>query len=356
MIQYWKIFNMDYPLISIIIVTRNSEKNLAKTLESIKKQTYPKNKLEVLIIDGGSTDKTRSIAKKFGYKLIDNPKIGFVPGKHLGYLVAKGEFLMYLDSDEELENPDSLKMKVLAFQSDKRIKAVTGNGYKNPKNFPWISHYLNEFGDPFSFFVYRSTMNQNFFLNQMAEKYPKVSENKNFVVFDFSSAKELPLLEFVEMGGIIDLNYFKKTFPQIKKDPTQIAHFLYLLKTKKALIAITKNDPIIHYSVDSFKKYLGKISWRVRNNIYNKDKLALSGFEGRNKYQSYSDKFKKYLFIPYSLSIIFPTLDALYLSLTRKDLIFLIHPFLCIYTTYLIVYYSLLNLLGIEPIARVYGS
>ncbi|MBI2085892.1 glycosyltransferase [Candidatus Daviesbacteria bacterium] len=345
---------MNYPLLSIVIVTRNSEKTLPMVLKSIKKQNFPKKKLEVLIIDGMSTDKTREIVKEFRFRLIDNPELGFVPGKHLGYLISKGEYLMYLDSDEEIENPDSLKNKISVFLSNKKIKAVTGNGYKNPKNFPWISHYLNEFGDPFSYFIYSSTLNHEFFLKELSGKYSVMDENNNFSVFDFSKYESLPLLEFVEMGGIIDLNYFKKTFPQIKKDPTLIAHFLNLLAKKRALIAITKNDPIIHYSVDSIKKYLNKISWRIRNNIYNKQTLALSGFEGREQLKSNS--YKRYLFIPYSLSIIFPLIDAVYLSLTRRDLIFLMHPFLCIYTTFLIMYYYLLNLFGIKPTARTYGS
>lgn len=344
---------MLYPPLSIIIVTRNSEKSLPKTLESIKKQTYSKEKLEVLVIDGRSTDKTREIVKKFGYKVVDNPKIGFVPGKHLGYLISKGKYLMYLDSDEEIENPDSLRIKISAFLSNKKIKAVTGTGYKNPRNFPAISHYLNEFGDPFSFFIYGSTINHKFFLKELCRKYQKVTEDKNFIVFDFSNTKSLPLLEFVEMGGIIDLNYFKKTFTQIKDNPTLIAHFLYLLSTKNALIAITKNDPIIHYSVDSLGKYLNKISWRVRNNIYNKDKLALSGFEGR---ENQSNSYKKFLFIPYSFTLIFPIIDAACLSFTRKDLIFLIHPFLCIYTSLLIIYHYLMNLLNIKPNVKIYGN
>lgn len=343
---------MIYPSLSIIIVTRNSQKTLSKALESIKKQAFPKEKLEVLVIDGRSEDKTREIVKKFGFRLIDNPQVGFVPGKHLGFLIAKGKYAMYLDSDEELENPNSLKNKIEAFLSNKKIKAVTGNGYKNPGNFPWISHYLNEFGDPFSYFMYRSTMNHKFFLSQLQQKYPTYSEDKNMVVFDFSKVDKLPLLEFVEMGGMIDLSYFRKKFPQIKKNPTLIAHFLYLLKTQKTLVAIIKNDPVIHYSVDCLNKYLNKISWRVRNNIYNKNKLALSGFEGRDK----SNSYKKFLFIPYSFTLIFPIIDAVYLSFTRKDLIFLLHPFLCIYTASLIMYYSILNLFGIKPTARTYGS
>lgn len=345
---------MNSPILSIIIVTKNSEKTLPKTLASIKKQNFPKKDLEVLVIDGRSTDQTKMIIKKFGYKLVDNPQIGFVPGKHLGLLIAKGKYVMYLDSDEEIENPDSFKNKITAFSSNRTVKAVTSAGYKNPKNYPAISHYLNEFGDPFSYFYYRSTMNYQFFLKQMVNKYPKCFEEKNLVVFDFSKVKTLPLLEFVEMGGMIDLNYFRKKFPQIKKDPMLIAHFLNLLVNQKNLVAVVKNDPIIHYSVDSFQKYLNKIAWRVRNNIYNKQGLALSGFEGRQWSKSIS--FKKYLFILYALTLIFPTLDAIYLSITRKDLIFLIHPILCVYTSFLIINYYLLNLFGIKPTLKTYGA
>lgn len=347
---------MNYPVLSIVIATRNSQKTLPKILGSIKIQSYPKKKIEVLIIDGKSNDQTRMIVKKFGYKIIDNPKLDFVSAKYLGYLKARGKYVMYLDSDEELENPDSIKIKISAFLLNKQVKGVTSTGYKNPSNYPPISHYLNEFGDPFSYFIYRSTVNYKFFLEQFKRKYQKYYEDKNFAVFDLSNTKSLPLLEFVEMGGIIDLNYFKKTFPQVKDNPTLIAHFLYLLTTKKALIAITKNDPIIHYSANSVKKYLSKIDWRVKNNIYNNDKLASAGFEGREQFQPVSYRLKRYLFIPYSLSIVFPLVDSLYLSVTRKDLIFSIHPFLCIYTTFLIIYYSFLNLFGIKPISRIYGS
>lgn len=347
---------MSFPLVSIIIATRNSQKTLSKVLVSITMQSYPKEKVEVLIIDGMSNDQTRTIAGRFEYKIIDNPNLDFVSAKYLGFLKAKGEYAMYLDSDEVLENPDSIKNKISTFHSDKRIKAVTGTGYKNPADSSVISHYLNEFGDPFSYFIYDSTMNYKFFLASLKKKYQVCYEDKNFVVFDFSNSKILPLLEFVEMGGIIDLNYFKKQFPQIKKNPTLIAHFLYLLKTKGALVAITKNDPIIHYSVNSFKSYISKISWRVKNNIYNRGDLAFSGFEGREQFQPVSYRLKRYFFIPYSLSIIFPLIDSIYLSVTRRDTVFLIHPILCIYTSWLIIYHYFLNLLHIKTAPKTYGS
>ena len=54
-----------FPLLSIIIVTLNSERTIEDCLLYIKKQNYPKIS-EVIIVDGGSTDKTLEISKKSG--------------------------------------------------------------------------------------------------------------------------------------------------------------------------------------------------------------------------------------------------------------------------------------------------
>jgi len=67
------------PFVSIIIPCRNEEKFISKCLDSILNQDYPKEKLEVLVIDGMSEDETRHIVGRFRQhdsriKLLDNPK------------------------------------------------------------------------------------------------------------------------------------------------------------------------------------------------------------------------------------------------------------------------------------------
>lgn len=52
------------PLVSVIIPTLNEEKNIGRCLESIRKQTYPKDKIEIIVVDNDSTDKTREIVRK----------------------------------------------------------------------------------------------------------------------------------------------------------------------------------------------------------------------------------------------------------------------------------------------------
>ena len=58
-----KNINQKYLKISVVTVCLNSEKTIKKCLESVIQQNYPKNKIEHIIIDGGSKDKTLNIIK-----------------------------------------------------------------------------------------------------------------------------------------------------------------------------------------------------------------------------------------------------------------------------------------------------
>ena len=77
-----------------------------------------------MIIDGKSSDGTLEIAKKYGCKIIINTKVDQVYAKHLGYLMARGKYLMFLDSDEVLESSLSINLKVEEMQSNPELKAV----------------------------------------------------------------------------------------------------------------------------------------------------------------------------------------------------------------------------------------
>src|SRR5260221_1034178 len=161
---------IERPLVSIIIATYNSENTLDKVLNSIKKQNYPKKRIEILIIDGGSADKTIFIAKKYKCKILVNMKKDQVYAKKLGYIKAKGKYIIFLDSDEVLESIYSINRKVTTMLLDKKMKAVTSSGYRTPSNFPELNSYINKYGDPFSFFMYRSSRNYKFFIKETKSK------------------------------------------------------------------------------------------------------------------------------------------------------------------------------------------
>ena len=343
-------------LISIIIATFNSEKTLSMVLESIKSQTFPKKNLELLILDGGSKDKTLSITKNYKCRVINNPKTEPVYAKFLGYLKAKGRYIVYLDHDEVIENPQSLELKYSIFLKEKNVKAVIGSGYKNPVGYPIINNYINEFGDPFSAFIYNLSKDSKYFLKHMSQKYKLVKQTKEYSVFDLNGIKQMPIIELCAAGSMFDANYMKKNFPQTLKNPSLIPHFFYLMNSKLSLIAITKNDALIHYSSDTLDKYLNKIRWRIKNNIYHASDMGKSGFTGREKYSNKIYQYKKFLFLPYVYTILFCFLDSIKLSITRKNIYYLIHLPLSLFSANQIVYHSISKLLGHRPQLKSYDE
>lgn len=335
-------------IVSIIIATFNSSHTLAFVLEAIKKQTYPKKNLEILVVDGGSTDDTVSIAKQYHCKIILNPKVEPGYAKYLGYQNAKGTYLLYIDHDEVINNADSIRVRVNIFRKHPNVKAVTGNGYKNPPGLRVINRYINEFGDPFSFFIYRLSKNSNFFLSTMQKRYNVVFDTKLYSIFDLSTSPEIPLIELGAGGGMIDRSYIKKSFDGAITQYQLVPHLLHLLRPTYPFLGIVKNDAFLHYSSDNFAAYMQKIIWRVKNNIFHIDTLGTSGFTGREQFQTSVSRLKKFLFLPYAFSILFPSIDAIYLMVTRKDASYCIHIPLALITASLIVYYYVLKTLGIK--------
>jgi len=91
---------MKNPLISIVIPTKNSEKTLRKTLDSIKVQIY--GNYEIVIVDGFSTDKTEEIAREYTDKF--HTSAASLPGaRNEGFARVEGQIYASIDSDMILE-------------------------------------------------------------------------------------------------------------------------------------------------------------------------------------------------------------------------------------------------------------
>ena len=84
-----------------MIPTINEEKGIGKTLDSINREYFKKNKweLEILIIDGGSKDKTREIAEKKGAKVIVEKRKGYGRAYKTGLPLATGDIIVTGDGD-----------------------------------------------------------------------------------------------------------------------------------------------------------------------------------------------------------------------------------------------------------------
>lgn len=342
------------PLISIIIATFNSARTLPLVINSIHKQIIPKNKLEILIIDGGSTDDTLKIAKNNNCSIYKNERVEPVNAKLLGYKYAKGGYIVYLDADEVIENPNSLLLKYKLLKINKEIKAVIGSGYRNPSHAKFLTKYINEFGDPFSYFIYKLSKNSNYYYPALKKLFPVIKENSEFVIFDFSKNGIDLLHELGAANSMLDRDFLKEEFPNLNLN--SFAHLFQALISKSKFIGMIKNDAVIHYSTSDLRSYLNKINWRIKNNIYHLSSLGISGFWGREKFHSNRTKIKKYLYIPYAFTFIFPLLDSLQLAISRKEVTYLLHLFLTVYSAIMILWYYLLKVAGVRMKPRSYDE
>jgi len=105
--------NENLPSISVIIPTYNSERTLTQCLESIGNQEYPRNKVEIIVVDGGSKDKTLEIARKYKVeKIFHNSLRTGEAGKARGVEAAKNDIVALVDSDNILPSQNWIKTMI----------------------------------------------------------------------------------------------------------------------------------------------------------------------------------------------------------------------------------------------------
>ncbi|MDE6297409.1 MAG: glycosyltransferase, partial [Muribaculaceae bacterium] len=108
---------MNNPLISIITITYNAEKELPATIESVLKQSC--TDFEHLIIDGASTDKTLEIARKNpDARIISEKDNGLYDAMNKGIKHAHGKYLLFLNAGDSFRNSDSLAEYASAAEKD----------------------------------------------------------------------------------------------------------------------------------------------------------------------------------------------------------------------------------------------
>ena len=94
--------------------TLNAEAILENCLASIARQTYPRDKMEIILADAHSTDHTREIAKKYGVIVLDDDGKNMEEGKRLALRHVTGEFIVFVDADNEITHADYIELAVKA--------------------------------------------------------------------------------------------------------------------------------------------------------------------------------------------------------------------------------------------------
>ena len=125
---------MDSELVSVVIPTYNREHLIKNTIDSVLKQTY--QNFEIIVVDDGSTDNTKEIVKSIKdnrIKYVYQENAGAQAARNKGLLLAKGEYISFLDcADEWL--PEFIEKTINALIKDNAKCAYCLTGVDGPNN------------------------------------------------------------------------------------------------------------------------------------------------------------------------------------------------------------------------------
>lgn len=279
------------PSITFVIPIFNSAWLLKDCLESIKKQNYPKNKIEIILPDGGSKDNGSQIGKKYGAKVIQNKKRLAEPGFMLGAQIAKGGLVVYMGADNRLVESDWIEKMVKPFADKKIIGAFPW--VNSRKENTWLTKYFNAFTDPINHFILGSAANPLYF----HRAYRTLKKTKDYIVYDFS-LNNFPMLA-LDQGFTLRKSYKRNKDTEYD----DILPVLDIIDEKLQLAYVpgaSNYHDTLEKGVPQFSK---KMRWIIDNNLFEKSTF---GFPTRKKHLSMERKIRFYLWPIYAISILGP--------------------------------------------------
>ena len=316
-----------YPKVSIVIATYNSASTLSACLSSVATQKYPSQNVELIIADGGSKDRTFSIAKKFHAKIIhvDRKKQGAEYNRAIGARNAKGELLLFIDHDNVLPHDMWLDSMVQPFRDDEKVVGVETMYYTYDATDSLIGRYFSLFGanDIFAFYVGKADRLAHFFTNPAQYgvfQKARVLQRSNYFLVDFSR-NHIPTL-----GSNGFLIRKKILFEHAKVSPEDFFHIdvnVDLIRKGFTRYAFIKDS--LHHKTDE----RGIYDYLRRRKLF-MEKYHF-GTSSRRRYSLYEkgDFGSTVRFILLSLTLIVPLKDSIRGYLRVRDVAWFLNPIMC---------------------------
>ena len=242
---YFKKSFEDKPLISIITVVFNGEKYLEETIQSVINQTY--DNVEYIIIDGGSTDGTLDIIKKYEDQIdywVSEKDKGIYDAMNKGIDLATGEWINFMNAGDGFYKDNTLS-EIFVNNKYQNMKILYGDVETNYGNFKVI-HKAGSLSN-----LYKSMQfsHQSIFFNSKYHKENKynlsykLSADYLNIISIYSEEKDSFLylntpISIVNTDGVSEINIFHsvlehwKAVKQIKKNNLKL-DFYYIISLGK---------------------------------------------------------------------------------------------------------------------------
>lgn len=310
-----------WPTVSVVMPTLNSKRTLNESLGSIVSQDYPKENIEILVVDGGSNDGTQEIARSLGAKVIDGGyRDNMEPRRSVGLFKAKNQLIAYIDSDNILPNPNYFREMVQPFIDFQDVIGAQTWRFGLKPGFSAFNRYCALFGnnDPVPFYLGKTEKIS--WLNNRWTSSSIVKDCESYFLVDFT----LDNLPTVGTNGFF---IRRELLLKSRCQPDQFFHIDVisdLVAEGYKRFAMVRNE-IYHDTAYQLKTLAVK-----RMKYFLKHNPSLSA----RRYFVFDVHKKKDIlgvvsFTFYTLTLVQPILLSVRGYLKKKDLAWFLHPFVC---------------------------
>lgn len=304
----------------MIIATFDAGEVFKEYLESIRGQDYDQKKIEILVSDGGSSDRTLEYAKEYGCRVIKESTGSPEGAKAVALKRAKGEFVLIGDSDNIWPNRTFLRKMMEGLEKEVEVLACYPWRYTCRKRDSLLNRYFALLGanDPVVWFLGK-TDRQSYLSSEWRLGGKLVKETGKYFKVEYNE-ENLPT---VGANGFL---IRRKDLLKAKVSEKYYFHIDVvsdLVKQKPRQFKILKID-IVHKTGDDLISFLKKRSKYMRD-LYLRDSSKRRYFV----YKLGRDELKTLFFSLYALSLVLPLLYSVWGYSKKRDLAWFLHPVMC---------------------------
>ncbi|MEI6125703.1 MAG: glycosyltransferase [Pseudomonadota bacterium] len=267
---------MNNPLVSIVITTKNEERHIETCLRSIAAQTYPRDKIEIIVVDNRSTDKTKEIAQKYTNKVFDKGPERSAQRNYGMIEIALGKYVMFVDADMIL-SPCLLESCVSAMEESLApplalhiSEVILGTSYWCKVRRFERSFYEGTAIDGARFFLKEAFVQAGGFDEEVSgpedwDIDKKIKQAGSICLLNnsrasLSSLTEWPLFRFIINKGVIPDKYLAVLYHN--ESEFNLRHYFskknyYIKSLKKYISKWGKDDPDIKKQFGLWYRYAG---------------------------------------------------------------------------------------------------